>query len=69
LLESSRIVASKPGEAELTWNQVYAKKVYYTGHPSTDINPNASLLWAHKGYAENHEKYNRILEKVAKEEV
>ena len=61
--------ASRPEDGELVWDTPYAKRVYYTGTPSTDKNPNASTLWAHKGYAENHEKYNRILEKVAKQEV
>lgn len=26
----------------------YAKKVYYTGTPSTSVNPNASLQWCQK---------------------
>lgn len=65
----SSIRASRPEEGELVWDTPYAKKVYYTGHPSTDTNPNASLLWAHKGYAENHAKYNRILERIVMSEV
>lgn len=65
----SSIRASRPAEGELIWDTPYAKKMYYVGHPSTDTNPNASLLWAHRGYAENHKKYERILETVAKAEV
>lgn len=30
------------------WSTPYAKKVYYTGNPSKQVNPNASLMWAHK---------------------
>ena len=62
----SSIRASSPEKGELVWNTPYAKRVYYAGYPSKDRNPNASLLWAHKGYAENKDKYLRILETVAK---
>lgn len=65
----SSLRASRPEEGELVWDTPYAKKMYYTGVPSRDANPNASLLWAHKGYAENHAKYSRILEKIAMSEV
>ena len=65
----SSINASSPEKGELVWNTPYAKRMYYTGHPSRDSNPNASLLWAHKGYAENKDKYLRILETVAKGEL
>lgn len=27
------------------WDTPYAKRVYYLGTPSTDRNPNASLMW------------------------
>jgi hypothetical protein len=57
----SSITASRPEEGGLVWDTPYAKKMYYTGVPSTDTNPNASLMWAHRGYAENHEKYDRIM--------
>lgn len=29
----------------ITWNTHYAKKVYYTGTPRRNKNPNASLRW------------------------
>jgi len=65
----SSLRASRLEEGELVWDTPYAKKMYYTGTPSRDANPNASLLWAHRGFAENRAKYNRILEKVAMSEV
>lgn len=49
----------------LVWNTPYARKVYYTGYPRRAINPNASLLWAHKGYTENKAKYATLLGKYA----
>ena len=61
----SSIRASKPEEGILVWDEPYAKKVYYAGTPSTDMNPNASLLWAHKAYAENFRKYQNMLAKIA----
>ena len=65
----SSIRASRPEQGELVWDTPYAKSMYYTGTPSQDTNPNASLLWAHRGYSENHAKYNRMLEKIAMSEV
>lgn len=32
----------------ITWNTRYAKKVYYTGTPRRNVNPNASLQWCEK---------------------
>lgn len=52
----------------LEWITPYAGKVYYTGTPSKEENPNASLLWAHKGYAENFKKYEEMLQKSAERE-
>jgi hypothetical protein len=60
----SSIRASRPEEGELVWDTPYAKKVYYTGTPSKDNNPNATLMWAHRGYAANRAKYDRIMAHV-----
>lgn len=35
-------------EVALTWDTDYAIYAYYTGRPSKDKNPNASLQWAEK---------------------
>lgn len=43
------------GGKQIVWNTRYAKKVYYTGTPRRNKNPNASLRWCevakrrHKG--------------------
>lgn len=47
LIESSE-TASDIQNGELVWNTPYAKKQYYTGTPSKDVNPNASLMWCEK---------------------
>lgn len=37
--------ASNLTKGELVWDTDYAKKVYYTGKPSHDANPDAQLMW------------------------
>lgn len=46
----------------ITYSQPYAKKVYYTGTPSTDVNPNASLMWCEKAYAQFGGQWQQILQ-------
>lgn len=48
-LKDSALIASRPKEGLAIWDTPYAKRVYYTGAPSTDRNPDASLQWAEKG--------------------
>ena len=36
---------TESGGRFITWNTDYAKKVYYTGTPRKNVNPNASLRW------------------------
>lgn len=47
LIASSEI-ASRPKDGIVVWDTPYAKHVYYTGKPSTNVNPNASLTWFEK---------------------
>ena len=42
LANSARV---ENGGRDITWNTRYAKKVYYTGTPRRNVNPNASLRW------------------------
>lgn len=48
---------------ELVWDTPYAKRVYYTGTPSKDVNPNASLEWAEKAAAKYKNDWGKIIEK------
>ena len=55
-LISSSYSASIPAEGKLVWNTPYAKRRYYTGTPSHDVNPNASLMWcevAHRNFGDD----------------
>ena len=61
----SSIRASQPEKGTLVWDTPYARRVYYAGHPSLESNPNASLLWAHKGWTENRDRYLKMLAAVA----
>lgn len=49
------------------WDQPYARRVYYTGTPSTDKNPNASLMWAEKAAAQFKGDWQKILQKGLKD--
>lgn len=52
---------SDPKNGLAVWDTPYAKKRYYTGTPSKDVNSNASLMWAEKGV----KTYKKELDKIA----
>lgn len=54
LIRSSRVT---PGGRRITWNTAYAKRVYYTGTPRHNVNPNASLRWCEKAKIANAQKW------------
>lgn len=60
-LKDSALIASRPQEGKAVWDTPYAKRVYYTGTPSKDKNPDASLMWAQKGV----DTYKKELDAVA----
>lgn len=39
---------TEAGGRRIVWNTAYAKRVYYTGTPRKNRNPNASLRWCEK---------------------
>lgn len=59
-LKNSALISSRPQEGKAVWDTPYAKKVYYTGTPSTDVNPDASLMWAEKGVNTYKKKLDQI---------
>ena len=59
LIQSSE-TASDLKNGNLVWDTPYAKKVYYTGTPSHDENPNASLMWCQKAYDTYGKDWNTI---------
>ena len=44
-LKRSISSGSNLAQGIIGWDTPYAKRVYYLGTPSTDRNPNASLMW------------------------
>lgn len=62
LIDSSRI--DQHGMTlTASWNTPYAKRVYYTGTPSKQVNPNASLQWCEKAKDTYGKEWQKILEK------
>lgn len=59
-LMDSALTASRPEEGLAIWDTPYAKKVYYTGSPSKDRNPNASLQWAEVGVSAHKKELDQI---------
>ena len=57
---------SKPKQGKAIWDTPYAKRVYYTGTPSKDKNPDASLQWVEKGVATYRKELDMIANKAAK---
>ena len=60
LIESSQ-TASDIESGLLVWNTPYARRQYYTGAPSLEQNPNASILWCE----EAHDHFGLAWEKIA----
>lgn len=63
-LRSSSLTASIPREGLLIWNTPYAKRVYYTGSPSKEVNPNASLMWCEKAVSTNRGDWQKIAQRL-----
>lgn len=59
LIASSQI-ASEPEKGLAVWDTPYAKKVYYTGSPSTDVNANAELMWCEKAKTEFEDDWEKV---------
>lgn len=62
MIDSSQ-TASDFDAGKLVWDTPYARKVYYTGSPSKDRNPNASLMWAHKAKDAKNKDWQKLAQK------
>lgn len=62
MIQSSE-TASDLQAGRLVWDTAYAKKVYYTGSPSKDVNPNASLMWCEKAKGTYGKDWDKIAQK------
>ena len=66
-LKESSYTASVPQKGEIHWQTPYAKKVYYTGHPSTHMNAKASLRWAEVAKAKFSKEWHTLAQKLFRE--
>ena len=63
VLIASSYSASIPSDGKLVWNTPYARRVYYTGTPSRDVNPNASLMWCEAARSSYGDDWKLIAQK------
>lgn len=59
-LKDSALIASRPEDGLAIWDTPYAKRVYYLGEPSKDVNPMASLQWAEKGVKTHRKELDKV---------
>lgn len=55
------------GGKDIVWSTKYAKKVYFTGIPRTNVNPNASLRWCEVAKRAHSEEWAEKGTKLLKE--
>ena len=67
ILMSSALSASIPSKGLAIWDTPYAKRMYYTGTPCTDVNPNASLMWVEKARERFGEEWKKLAQKMFSE--
>lgn len=63
LRESGRFDV-KDDDVIISYNTPYAKRVYYTGKPSHDVNASASLQWIHKARKTYGKDWLKIMQKA-----
>lgn len=68
-LRDSSIEHSNLPKGELVWNTPYAKRVYFTGTPSTDKNPDAELMWVQVAVDRYGKDWVKIFTNLAKQEI
>lgn len=68
-LRDSAIEHSDLTKGELVWNTPYARRVYFTGTPSTDKNPDAELMWVQVAVDRYSKDWVTIFTNLAKQEI
>lgn len=66
ILERSAYTEMDDIALQIVWNTPYARRQYYTGQPSKDVNPNASILWAEKAAGEYKKDWAVMIQKAMK---
>lgn len=55
---------TEAGGKRIVWSTGYAKRVYYTGTPRKNVNPNASLRWCEKAKRQHGAEWARQASKL-----
>lgn len=65
-LTKSAVLHSKPGKGYITWNEPYARKLYYNPQYnfSKDTNPQAGGLWFERAKAQHGADWARITQQA-----
>ena len=66
---ASSLRASNFKDGVLVWDTPYAKRVYYTGTPSKDVNSNASRLWFEVAKKKKLKTWVKVLDNIIKKGV
>lgn len=53
----------------IVWDTPYAKKVYFTGTPSHDRNPDAELMWVHVARDRYSKDWMTVFENLVRGEI
>lgn len=64
VLRASPQTASNFTSGVLVWDTPYARRVYYTGSPSHDMNPNAALQWCEVAHNAHGKEWALIAQKL-----
>ena len=64
-MKQSSYTASDLRSGKIVWNTPYAKRMYYTGTPSTNVNANASLRWCEKAKEQHAQTWLETAQKMA----
>lgn len=68
LIQTSRFGSDKYAGV-LRWTTPYAVRVYYTGTPSTEFNPNARLMWCDYAASVHGGEWVKLLASMIQEEL
>ena len=66
ILERSAYTEMDDTTLHIIWNTPYARRQYYTGTPSHDVNPNASIMWAEKAAGMYKKDWAAMIQKAMK---
>lgn len=66
ILERSAYTEMDGTTLKIIWNTPYARRQYYTGTPSHDVNPNASILWAEQAAARYKKEWADMISEAMK---